>query len=140
MSATVINAYVGPALSRYLTRLGERLRAAGYAGPVLIMQSHGGVVPIGDAVRIAAGAVLSGPAGGVAGSRYCAQLLGEGNLAGQGIQASTDWHYYRFYRDRYAVNLIDYDFLARCCRRSPLSSVRCLASLCIASVPPFRAA
>ena len=49
-------------------------------GPVLIIQSHGGVVPIADAVRIAAGAVLSGPAGGVAGSRYCARLLGEGNL------------------------------------------------------------
>ena len=42
------------------------------------MQSHGGVVPIAEAVRIAAGAVLSGPAGGVAGSRYCAALLGEG--------------------------------------------------------------
>jgi N-methylhydantoinase A len=80
VSTTVVNAYVGPALSRYLTRLGERLRGAGYGGPVLIMQSHGGVVPIGEAVRMAAGAVLSGPAGGVAGSRYCARLLGEGNL------------------------------------------------------------
>src|SRR6185436_10247909 len=28
----------------------------------------------------AAGAVLSGPAGGIAGSRYCARLVGEGNL------------------------------------------------------------
>jgi N-methylhydantoinase A len=77
---TVVNAYVGPALSRYLTRLEERLRAAGYCGPVLVMQSHGGVAPIGEAVRLAAGAVLSGPAGGVAGSRYCARLLGEGDL------------------------------------------------------------
>ena len=77
---TVVNAYVGPALSRYLARLGERLRAGGYRGPVLIMQSHGGVAPIGEAVRLAAGAVLSGPAGGVAGSRYCAGLLGEDNL------------------------------------------------------------
>src|SRR5439155_2091234 len=51
-----------------------------YAGAVLIIQSHGGVAPIADAVRLAGGAVLSGPAGGVAGSRYCARLLGEGNL------------------------------------------------------------
>ena len=80
VSTTVVNAYVGPALSRYLSRLRERLDEVGYRGPVLIMQSHGGVVPIDEAVRIAAGAVLSGPAGGVAGSRYCAQLLGEGNL------------------------------------------------------------
>jgi N-methylhydantoinase A len=77
---TVVNAYVGPALSRYLSRLAERLARAGYAGPVLIIQSHGGVAPVADAVRLAAGAVLSGPAGGVAGSRYCARLLGEGNL------------------------------------------------------------
>jgi N-methylhydantoinase A len=77
---TVVNAYVGPILSRYLARLGSRLKDAGYPAPILIMQSHGGVVPIDEAVRLAAGAVLSGPAGGVAGSRYCARLLGEGNL------------------------------------------------------------
>ncbi|MBI3456055.1 MAG: hydantoinase/oxoprolinase family protein [Candidatus Rokubacteria bacterium] len=77
---TVVNAYVGPILSRYLARLRTRLGEAGYAGPVLIMQSHGGVAPIAEAVRLAAGAVLSGPAGGVAGSRYGARLLGEGNL------------------------------------------------------------
>ena len=40
---TVVNAYVGPALARYLHRLGTRLREAGYRGPVLIIQSHGGV-------------------------------------------------------------------------------------------------
>ena len=77
---TVVNAYVGPILSRYLARLRTRLHEAGYAGPVLVMQSHGGVAPIDEAVRLAAGAVLSGPAGGVAGARYCARLLGEGNL------------------------------------------------------------
>ena len=80
VSTTVVNAYVGPALSRYLSRLRDRLAEAGYRGPVLIMQSHGGVVPIDEAVRLAAGAVLSGPAGGVAGSRYCARLLGTDDL------------------------------------------------------------
>lgn len=80
VSTTVVNAYVGPALSRYLSRLRGRLAEAGYRGPVLIMQSHGGVVPIDEAVRLAAGAVLSGPAGGVAGSRYCARLVGTDDL------------------------------------------------------------
>ncbi len=79
-STTVVNAYVGPVLSRYLTRLAERLAEAGYRGPVLVMQSHGGMAPVADAVRLAAGAVLSGPAGGVAGGRYAARLLGEANL------------------------------------------------------------
>jgi len=77
---TVVNAYVGPALGHYLQRLGERLRAAGYAGEVLIMQSHGGVATIADSVRLAASAVLSGPAGGIAGGRHAARLLGQGNL------------------------------------------------------------
>src|SRR5262245_16257945 len=77
---TVVNAYVGPALERYLTRLEARLREAGLSAPVLIIQSHGGVATIAEAVRLAAGGVLSGPAGGVAGSQYAARLLGHGNL------------------------------------------------------------
>src|SRR6266446_2284919 len=59
VSTTIVNAYVGPVLSRYLARLEARLAEAG---------------------RLAAGAVLSGPAGGVAGSVYAARLAGEQNL------------------------------------------------------------
>jgi N-methylhydantoinase A len=77
---TVVNAYVGPALARYLGSLSARLKARGYRGDVLIMQSHGGVAPIKESSRLAAGAVLSGPAGGLAAGRYAATLLDEGNL------------------------------------------------------------
>jgi N-methylhydantoinase A len=77
---TVVNAYVGPALARYLGKLAARLRTHGYRGDVLIMQSHGGVAPIKESARLAAGAVLSGPAGGLAAGRYAARLLDEGNL------------------------------------------------------------
>jgi N-methylhydantoinase A len=80
VSTTVVNAYVGPALSRYLARLERRLAETGYGGPTLIMQSHGGVAPILEAGRLAAGAVLSGPAGGIAGSVHAVRLLGERNL------------------------------------------------------------
>ncbi len=77
---TVVNAYVGPALARYLTALRARLAARGYRGDVLIMQSHGGVAPIRESARLAAGAVLSGPAGGIAAGRYASRLLEEGSL------------------------------------------------------------
>ncbi len=77
---TVVNAYVGPALSTYLRRLARRLADAGYRRDVLVMQSYGGVATIDDSVRLAAGAILSGPAGGIAGSRYCTHLLGDGDL------------------------------------------------------------
>ena len=80
VSTTVVNACVGPVLSRYLLRLRARLQESGYRGPTLIMQSHGGVASIDESVRLAAGSTLSGPAGGVAAGRYCANLLGEANL------------------------------------------------------------
>ncbi|HEX5454313.1 MAG TPA: hydantoinase/oxoprolinase family protein [Stellaceae bacterium] len=80
VSTTVVNAYVGPALSRYLTRLERALADSGYQGPTLIIQSHGGVAPIADSGRLAAGGVLSGPAGGVAGSVHAARLVGAPNL------------------------------------------------------------
>src|SRR6185312_7777676 len=76
VSTTIVNAYVGPVLARYLTRLEARLGEAGYHGPTLIIQSHGGVAPIAEAGRLAAGGVLSGPAGGVAGSVHAARLAG----------------------------------------------------------------
>ncbi len=77
---TVVNAYVGPILSNYLARLLGQLRDAGYAGDVAIMHSHGGVAPIPETQRLAAGAVLSGPAGGIAAATYAVRLLDEGNL------------------------------------------------------------
>ncbi|HXO02569.1 MAG TPA: hydantoinase/oxoprolinase family protein [Stellaceae bacterium] len=80
VSTTIVNAYVGPVLSRYLARLEARLAEAGYRGPTLIIQSHGGVAPIAEAGRLAAGGVLSGPAGGVAGSVHAAKLAGTPNL------------------------------------------------------------
>src|SRR5436853_116405 len=80
VSTTIVNTYVGPVLSRYLARLEARLAEAGYRCPTLIIQSHCGVAPIAESGRLAAGAVLSGPAGGVAGSVYAARLQGEPNL------------------------------------------------------------
>ncbi len=75
VSTTAINAYVGPLIKGYLEGLERRLQAAGLAGPLLVMLSHGGVAPVEEAVRIAASTVLSGPAGGVAGARRVAAML-----------------------------------------------------------------
>lgn len=76
VSTTAVNAYVGPALRLYLTSLDERLTAAGFGGSLFIVLSHGGMAPVDEAVRLAAGTVLSGPAGGISGCRRCAQMLG----------------------------------------------------------------
>ncbi|MCW3473218.1 hydantoinase/oxoprolinase family protein [Limobrevibacterium gyesilva] len=65
-STTVANAAVGPVVAGYLRRLQDRLLQAGFGGPLFIMLSHGGVASVDEAVRLAAGTALSGPAGGVA--------------------------------------------------------------------------
>ncbi|MBT3370124.1 MAG: hydantoinase/oxoprolinase family protein [Rhodospirillaceae bacterium] len=80
VSTTVVNAYVAPILAGYLSRLEQALKAAGYGGPVLIILSHGGIAPIAEAIRMAAGTVLSGPAGGVSGARHAAELVGIDDL------------------------------------------------------------
>lgn len=77
---TVVNAYVGPVLSHYLTTLAQRLQREGYAGEILVMQSHGGVSSLEDASQLAASAILSGPAGGIAGAQYAARLVTESNF------------------------------------------------------------
>ena len=77
---TVVNAYVGPVVANYLANLSVKLRDAGYGGDVMIMHSHGGVASIAETSRIAAGAVLSGPAGGIAAATFASRLLGEPSL------------------------------------------------------------
>ncbi|WP_407175264.1 hydantoinase/oxoprolinase family protein [Bradyrhizobium sp. STM 3562] len=76
VSTTVVNAYVGPVVRRYLERLERRLREAGLKGSLFIILSHGGMAPVQEAARLAAATVLSGPAGGISGSRRCAAMLG----------------------------------------------------------------
>src|SRR4051794_1694382 len=80
VSTTVVKAYVGPAVQRYLGSLIQRLDEVGFAGSLFVVLSHGGMAPAEEAARIAAGTVLSGPAGGVAGSRRMASLLGVSDL------------------------------------------------------------
>ncbi|MEW5422932.1 hydantoinase/oxoprolinase family protein [Amorphus sp. 3PC139-8] len=75
LSTTVVNAYVGPGLSRYLERLSNNLKASGAKAPILVMQSSGGVLPIAEAGQRAVGAVTSGPAGGARAAALFAQSM-----------------------------------------------------------------
>ncbi|MGB9617306.1 MAG: hydantoinase/oxoprolinase family protein, partial [Desulfomonilaceae bacterium] len=71
VSTTVLNAYVGPILKKYLKNLLKKLAEAGFSNVLLIMQSNGGVVSPEIAMDHAATTLLSGPAGGpVAGIVY----------------------------------------------------------------------
>ena len=79
-STTVINAYLMPVIDRYLARLQDSLRAAGYRGNVLVMQSNGGLISADLARRKPVHIVESGPAAGVLAACYLAAQTGESDL------------------------------------------------------------
>jgi N-methylhydantoinase A/oxoprolinase/acetone carboxylase beta subunit len=70
-STTVINAYVGPLMDRYL---GELERECPH--PIAIMQSNGGLLTAREARENAVRTILSGPAGGIVGAVEIARLAG----------------------------------------------------------------
>jgi len=76
-STTLINAYVGPLMDKYL---GELERASRHR--IAIMQSNGGFMSTQEARRQAVRTVLSGPAGGVVGALELARLSGFSRILG----------------------------------------------------------
>ncbi len=79
-STTAINAYLGPIIARYVTKLGDELGAQGFDGELSIMESGGGVLPAADAATQAAAMLASGPAGGVLASAAIAAEKGWTNV------------------------------------------------------------
>ena len=67
-STTVLAAAVGPVFGRYIARLKSRLVESGFDGPLLIMQSNGGIATPETAAANAATTLLSGPAAAPAAS------------------------------------------------------------------------
>jgi N-methylhydantoinase A len=64
-STTLVNAYVAPKIERYLGRLVERLRDAGYRHELLVMQSNGGIMTPDYITSRPVTVLSSGPTGGV---------------------------------------------------------------------------
>jgi N-methylhydantoinase A len=64
-STTLVNAYVGPPIVRYLERLERRLADAGYGQQLLVATSGGGVATPDAIGRRAVATIGSGPTGGV---------------------------------------------------------------------------
>jgi N-methylhydantoinase A len=75
-ATTVINAYLTPAVARYLGCMRSRLMESGLKGPVAIMQSAGGLTSVDEASRRGAALLVSGPAGGALGAQVLGKRLG----------------------------------------------------------------
>ena len=82
MVAAVLNGYVGPACTSYLTSMSGRLAADGLAVPMLVMQSSGGVVPASVAAEVALGTLDSGPTAGLTGVAALSAGIGHRDVVG----------------------------------------------------------
>jgi N-methylhydantoinase A len=79
-STTVINAYIGPRMHRYLEGFVERLHGLGLTTEPRTIHSNGGLMSV-DAVRLfPVRTCLSGPAAGVVGAAQLASGLGYPNI------------------------------------------------------------
>jgi N-methylhydantoinase A len=113
VSTTLVNAYVAPKIAAYIGQLQESLRSSGYGGPLLIMQSTGGVMPPEYVAKRAVSLLASGPTGGVMGSALAAGKVGVHDFVSVDMggtsfdvclvrhgqpEIKTDWNWrYRYY-------------------------------------------
>jgi len=79
-STAVLNGYVQPLISRYLSKLLEALGKRGYGSDVLLVQSNGGVMSASVSQRYSVNTILSGPAAGVNAAMRLGHGIKEDNL------------------------------------------------------------
>jgi len=122
-STTLVNAYVGPPIVRYLSRLVGRLAAHGYDRDLLVATSAGGVATADAIGRRAVATIGSGPAGGVVAAARAARAAGLGDVVsvdmggtsydiclvrGGRAELKSDWNW----RHRYCISVPMVDIAA----------------------------
>ena len=88
-STAVVNAVLLPRVGPYVARLEQRLEALGVTSRLHLMTSAGGIMTAGTAKRLPVHLVESGPAAGVIGAAFIAQLTGYDNLLALDIGGTT---------------------------------------------------
>jgi N-methylhydantoinase A/oxoprolinase/acetone carboxylase beta subunit len=78
-STTVINAYVKPLFSRYLSRIDEELKSLGFRQKLFLLLSGGGIVPARAVENFPVRVMESGPVGGIILSQQLGKMAGEEN-------------------------------------------------------------
>jgi N-methylhydantoinase A len=80
VTATALNAYLGPVMSGYLQRLDSSLVKLGYSHGLQIAQCGGGTVPVARAGEAPLLTLDSGPVSGVTASMFLGAAMGEPNI------------------------------------------------------------
>lgn len=115
-STTLVNAFVGPPIVRYLDRLEARLAGAGFTEELLLATCSGGVSTPDGIRRRALATIGSGPTGGVVAAARAAATAGLGDVIsvdmggtsydvclvrGGKPEVKSDWNW----RHRYCISL-----------------------------------
>jgi N-methylhydantoinase A len=79
-ATTAVNAYTAPVLDEYADELNTTLRNHGLDAPIYLMKSTGGAMPLDEVATQAVTTINSGPAGGIIGSGYVGEAVGEEDL------------------------------------------------------------
>lgn len=79
-STTVVSAYVGPVVERYLRALEKRLKDSGFRGSLLLMLSSGLVETVEHCIPRAVFLIGSGPAAAPSGALYLGRAVDQQNL------------------------------------------------------------
>ena len=79
-STTVINAFIGPRMTRYVARLEERMRDLGLGVMPHTVQSNGGLMTTEDVCQLPVKTCLSGPASGVVAAAAIGTVTGYDDL------------------------------------------------------------
>jgi N-methylhydantoinase A len=80
VTATALNAYLGPVMTGYLNRLDRTLIDLGYSHGLQIAQCGGGTVPVARAGEAPLLTLDSGPVSGVTASMFLGAAMGERNI------------------------------------------------------------
>ncbi|MGH8741137.1 MAG: hydantoinase/oxoprolinase family protein [Burkholderiales bacterium] len=80
VTATALNAYLGPVMSGYLEKIDSSLHKLGYAHGLQIAQCGGGTVPVERAGEAPLLTLDSGPVSGVTASMFLGAAMGEKNI------------------------------------------------------------
>jgi len=107
-STTVINAYVGPPVQRYVQSMLDQLAASGVDARLMVMQSSGGILDADSVLAKPAMIVECGPAAGVVAAEHLARQAGYHNvitldMGGTTAKASIIEHGAVTHADEYEV-------------------------------------
>ncbi|MFC7395464.1 hydantoinase/oxoprolinase family protein [Scopulibacillus cellulosilyticus] len=80
LSTTVLNAYLGPVIKRYMERFRDKVQTNGIKVDPYITQSNGGIISIQESVSQPIRTAVSGPAAGVVAAQNLGELTGYKNM------------------------------------------------------------